>query len=101
MKFPSKIYRQLPLFRAYAEGNPASQRADKYPLEALSFLIDKQAIGGKWICCREYCKVSRQLLVLTGKFGNRSSQQCVFRAARRQLVDRYTVLQLNSFYNTL
>ena len=84
-----------------AEENAANQQADKYPLEVLSFLIDKQTMGGERIDCRESCKVSRQLLVLPGKFGNKSPQQCVSRAARRQLVDRYMVLQLNSFYNSL
>jgi len=44
------------------EGNAASQPANKYPLEALGFFIDKQTIGGKWICCRESRKISRQLL---------------------------------------
>ena len=68
-----------------AEGNAASQREDKCLLEALGFLIDKQTIGDKWICCRESCEVSWQLLVLTGKFCNKLSQQWVCRAAHRQI----------------
>jgi len=73
-----------------AEGNAASQRADKYPLEALGFLIDKQTIGDKRICCREYCKVSRQLLVLTANSAtDRPNNPCFTRRADSLLADTW------------